>query len=406
MPTLLQINSTANWGSTGKIAEQIGELAIANGWDSYIAYGRHCCQSKSRLIKVGSKLSQAWHLMIARLFDKQGLGSRHATKRLIKQIKEINPDIIHLHNIHGYYLNYKILFEYLNSVDTPVVWTLHDCWPFTGHCAHYITHGCDKWKSNCDICKYRHVYPKAYSSNASNNFKEKKALFSSISEHLTIIGVSNWLSNETRCSFLSIANIQTIYNGIDLNIFVKQPTSNFRRKHNIEDKFVLLGIASVWDENKGLNDYISLSQQIDEKYAIVLIGLNKRQVSSLPSNVIAVDRTSSQAELAEIYSTADITLSLSRQETFGLTIAESMASGTPAIAYKTTALPELITPHTGKLITKVGDITALKDAIEEICANGKEYYSDACRKRAEEHFDKNKCFMQYINLYNSLLTTK
>lgn len=398
MPTLLQINSTANWGSTGKIAEQIGELAIANGWDSYIAYGRHCCQSKSRLIKVGSKLSQAWHLMIARLFDKQGLGSRHATKRLIKQIKEINPDIIHLHNIHGYYLNYKILFEYLNSVDTPVVWTLHDCWSFTGHCAHFVEQKCYKWKHKCSACPNRGSYPKSLSDRAEENFTLKSMLFTR-KQNLTLVPASNWLADFLKHSFFKDSKVNVIRNGIDINTFKPCPVQNHKRN-------IILGVSNVWNTSKGLDDFYKLRTLLDpDRYNITLVGLTQQQINSLPEGITGIERTSSAKELASLYNEATIFVNPTYADTFPTTNLEALACGTPVITYRTGGSPEAICPKSG-IIVEQGDITALKDAIEEICANGKEYYSDACRKRAEEYFDKNKCFMQYINLYNSLLTTK
>ena len=405
MPRLLQINSTANWGSTGKIAEQIGERAIANGWESYIAYGRVANNSSSTLIRIGSRLSQAWHLLQTRLFDRHGLGSKFATKKLIHQIEEIKPDIIHLHNIHGYYINYPILFDYLNSTDIPVVWTLHDCWAFTGHCAHYVNCRCTKWQEECYNCPNKEEYPKTFLDNSRRNYRHKQQLFTALTKKLTIIPVSQWLESEAKKSFLKDSHITYVYNGIDTNIFQPVDSNNIRQRYNIEARHIIVSVASVWDNNKGLQDIIALRSQLPKEYAIIIVGLSNRQAKDLPGNIIAIPRTNSQSELAEIYSCADIVLSTSRQETFGLTIAEGMACGTPAIVYNTTALPELITPATG-IVVEQGDVAGVVRAIEEICAKGKEHYAEACRKRAVDNFDKNACFEKYIALYGELLAKK
>ena len=407
MMRILQINSTANWGSTGKIAEQIGMLAMQQGWESYIAYGRNVNTSRSKLIKIGSKLSVYWHLVESRLFDNHGLASRCATRKLIKQIKEIQPDIIHLHNIHGYYLNYKILFNYLNETDIPIVWTLHDCWTFTGHCAHYISKDCKKWTTCCDKCDYKKTYPSSLLFNSAKiNFTRKRELFCGLGDRLTLVPVSKWLAEQTQQSFFGQTRINYIYNGINTEIFTPKETSEIRDKYSLNGKFVIVGVATKLNSGKGYDDYIKLREELSDDYIIFLVGLSDKQISSLPDGIIGIQRTKNQQELADIYSMAEIVLSLSRAETFGLTIAEGMACGTPAIVYNVTAVPELITPETGLIVDKVGDINGLVKAIEQIRSNGKQYYSAACRKHAEENFDKDKCFAKYIELYNEILTNK
>lgn len=402
MPKLLQINSTANWGSTGKIAEQIGELAIQHGWQSYIAYGRSCNTSSSELIKIGTKLSQAWHLIISRLFDRHGLGSRYATKQLIKRIKQINPDVIHLHNIHGYYINYELLFDYLNSVTTPVVWTLHDCWSFTGHCAHFVEAGCMKWIDACRNCPARCLYPKALIDCSHNNFRRKQRYFTSLNNRLTLVPVSKWLSEQAMKSYLRNSHIQYIYNGVDTNIFSARNKETIRSKYNIGNSYLCVSVASSWSRAKGLDDLIALRQTLPSNYVIMVVGLSDSVGNELPEGMIAIPRTQSQVELAEIYSAADVVISTSKQETFGLTIAEGMACGTPAIVYNTTALPELITQQTGIVVEQLGNISAMAEAVVEICERGKGYYSEACRRHVVENFDKNRCFDRYLQLYSEL----
>lgn len=398
MPRLLQINSTANWGSTGKIAEQIGELVMSHGWDSYIAYGRYANNSQSQLIRIGSKVSQAWHLLISRLFDRHGLASKCATKRLIKKIEQIKPDIIHLHNIHGYYINYEILFNYLQSIDTPVVWTLHDCWAFTGHCAHFVEQECYKWRIGCDNCPLRDSYPKSFSDRANKNYKLKSTLFRS-RRNIAIVPVSNWLANFVRQSFLKDKQITVINNGIDTNVFYPQQNKE-RGYYNI------LGVSSTWSNSKGLNDFYKLRTILDaDKYHITLVGLTKQQIADLPEGIIGIERTNSIQELAHIYSDASVFVNPTYADTFPTTNLEALSCGTPIVTYKTGGCPETICSNSG-IIVEQGDIKALKIAIEQVCSNGKAYYNRACRKRAEEHFDKDRCFLQYLELYNELLKTR
>ena len=405
---LLQINTTANWGSTGRIAEQIGERILDKGGQSVVAYGYYVNPSRSQLHKMGSKWSIRWHIRISKLFDRHGMQSVCATRRLIRLIKEYRPDIIHLHNIHGYYINYPMLFDYLQSINTPVVWTLHDCWTFTGRCAHYTLNGCYKWQSECHDCAFLRDYPKTYTDHSRHNFHLKRKAFTSLGERLTLVPVSQWLAGEARKSYFASTAIRTIYNGIDTSIFKPLDGSAIRQKYGIGERFMLTSVASAWSVAKGLNDLYELRKQLSTDYAIVMVGLTAEQLRNLPEGIIGIERTQSQQELAEIYSASDVVLSLSRQETFGMTVAEGMASGTPAIVYRTTSLPELVTPSTGRIVEQVGDIEGMVEAINQIRMVGKAHFSEACRQRAVDHFDKNQCFEQYIDLYESILgnTTK
>lgn len=276
MAKLLQINITANWGSHGKIAEGIGNIAISHGWDSYIAYGRWFNPSKSHLFHIGSMLDERIHGVMSRLFDIHGLMSKYATKQLITYIEKINPDIIHLHNIHGYYLNYPILFKFLAKTNKPIVWTLHDCWAFTGHCAHYMYIGCDNWKSHCYKCPQIHAYPKSVLfDNSKKNFDLKKKFFL-MPQHLVLVPVSKWLENDVKQSFLNKHKIAQIYNGIDTQVFAPSTTCDVFTKYKIQQgKRIILGVASNW-YRKGLNDFFQLSELIDNQYIIFLVGLNQK----------------------------------------------------------------------------------------------------------------------------------
>lgn len=396
MPRLLQINVTVNFGSTGKIAEQIGRVALENGWDSSIAYSRAAKKSESALIKIGSKFSFIWHLLQARLFDRAGLGSVIATRKLIQDIERFNPDIVHLHNIHGYVLNYRHMFEYLNQKKIPVVWTFHDFWAITGHCAYFYQ--CEKWKFGCGECGKLRDYPRSITDCSRYNLHIKRELFSNSNLHL--VAVSPWMKSYIKESILKEKPITVIPNGVDVQVFYNRNISKYQ---DIPDgEYIMLAVAIKWDNRKGLRDYIKLSSLLNDGEKIVLVGLTDKQIKQLPSNVIGLPRTETQDKLAELYSRADVVLSLSYAETFGLTIAESMACGTPVVAYDNTAQGDLLTEDTGVKV-KTGDVDGVYKAIQEVKIKGKEFYSHACRTRAEEHFDKDKCFKKYIELYETLL---
>ena len=396
MPTLLQINSCANWGSTGKIAEQINQMAAVQGWETYIAYGRSVNPSQSKLIHIGNTPSQAIALIEARLFDNDGLANRIATRRLVKKIKAIKPDIIHLHNLHGYYINYKILFDYLNSSNIPVVWTLHDCWSFTGHCSHFVGANCEKWKTQCLECPLKKDYPASlWLDQSARNYSLKKQLFAA-NKNIHIVAVSKWLASLVQQSYLKDADVRIINNGIDINTFRPVFTGE-------KTKFSILGVSSVWTQSKGLYDFYRLREVLDvSQYDITLVGLREEQVKTLPSGIKGVVRTNSVDELAQYYSSADVILSLSYGESMGLTPIEGMACGTPAIVYNNTAQPELITSDTG-IVVEQGNINDLCKAIFAIKRNGKQMYSDACRERAEKLFHKEDKYQEYVRLFSELI---
>lgn len=401
---LLQINSTVNWGSTGKIAEYIGNAAIEAGWDSYIAYGRFYNNSKSKLIKVGSKLNVLWHGLESRLFDNHGLASRMATKRLIKQIKQIRPDVIHLHNIHGYYLNYRILFEYLNKTNVPVVWTLHDCWAFTGHCAHFVWADCMRWRDDsCGNCPLKNQYPKSYVDFSLRNFCLKKRLFT-FSSNIYIVTVSEWLQNFVEQSFLNKFHHRVIYNGIDLQLFKERVIKSSTIELTEHEKMIL-GVSSVWTTSKGLDDFKHLRTSLPPDIKIVLVGLTPEQIKELPDGIIGIGKTQNVNELVSIYSLADAFVNPTYADTFPTVNLEALACGTPVITYKTGGSPEAVTSETG-VVVEQGDLQGLYEAIKGVLQKGKTCYKQACRDRAEECFDKDSCFKKYIELYNEILNDK
>lgn len=398
---LLLVNTSANSGSTGRIAEEIGQSAINNGYESYFAYGRICRESMSQLIKIGNDFDFKMHVIESRLLDNHGFASKSATKRFISDIKRIKPDIINLHNIHGYYLNIQILFDYLERARIPVVWTLHDCWAFTGHCSYFDRYSCFKWESECNNCPNKKGYPTSILLDRSKkNYYRKKDLFNK-PECITFVTPSYWLEGHVSRSFLNKYPIITIHNGVDIEIFKPMDCQDVRHKLAINsDKKVILGVASTWDRRKGLDDFIELSKKFDDNYQIILVGLNDKQITALPKNIIGIKRTENIQQLAELYSIADVFVNPTYVDNFPTTNIEALACGTPVITYKTGGSPEAIDEKTG-MVVEQGDIPQLIESIKTI-ANNKEQYTEACRIRALKYFNKNERFNDYVELFNRL----
>ena len=339
MSRILFINSVCN-GSTGTICKNLYKAAAEAGHECCIAYGRGEAPKGFKTIKIGNKLDIYLHVLKARLFDASGFGSKQATKELIKKIDEFKPDIIHLHNIHGYYVNIEILFKYLKEhPEIKKIWTLHDCWAFTGHCAYYTYAKCDKWKTCCKgYCPNRNEYPKTIFSCVTKNYTKKKNIFSNV-ENMILVTPSKWLKNEVKKSCLKNYDVGIINNGVDKKIF-KYTESDIKERYGIENKKIILGVASVWDKRKGLDIFIELSNQLDDDYQIVLIGLNKKQIKNLPNNIIGISRTENVEELVKWYSAAEVFFNPTLEDNYPTTNLEAINCGTPVVTFDTGGSPE------------------------------------------------------------------
>lgn len=392
MKKLLQINISANCGSTGRIAEQIGVKAKTLGYESYIVYGNSYTPSKSHLIKVGPKWNKYLHYIEQFFRDNEGLCSRYLTKKLIIKIGEIKPDIVHLHNIHDHFINYKYLFEYLNSTDIKVVWTFHDCWAFTGHCYHFVFANCLKWQKKCEHCPTRN----RFKDRSASNYSLKKQLFTG-NNHLTIVAVSEWMGGLVKESFLKDKRIQVIHNGVDLQLFKPtKPLTIGSRKFNI------LAVSNVWLPYKGINDIFKLRDLLNEDYEITIVGLRDNQIRTLPRGITGICRTQNVQELVALYNSADVFINPTYADSFPTVNLEALACGTPVITYRTGGSPESVTPDVG-IVVEQGDVEGLCNAIFDVKKKGKESYSASCRERAVQYFDKDNCYLRYCELYDSLL---
>ena len=382
---IFQINTVYNSGSTGRIAADIKHALEAEGHECFVAYGRGSSTEKNTEC-VSNKLDLYGHVFLTRVTDKTGLYSKKATKRIIELIEGFEPDVIHLHNIHGYYLNYKMLFEFLAVYNKPVVWTLHDCWPYTGHCAYYDMAGCNKWQTGCSKCPALEQYPKAMVDGSKSNYKAKKEYFNLI-EKMVFVTPSKWLADEVKKSFLGKYPVRVINNGIDTNAF-KYTEGNIREKYNLGDKKIVLGIASVWDKRKGLEDFVELANYLNSDYQIVLVGVSEQQIKELPQSIKAIRRTESREELAQLYSVAEVLFNPTYEDNYPTVNLESLACGTPVITYNTGGSPE-------SAFVKAEDCVEKKD-YKEIC---KRIYNVESVDVEREKINIDQMKSAYVSLY-------
>lgn len=411
MKKLLQINPVLRVNtSTGRIMQEIGELAMQHGWKTYMAYSkgrdgiREC---KSEIVPVGDKWSTAWHGVETRLLDRHGLASDHATREFVKRIEEIAPDIVHIHNIHGYFLNYKILFDYLSKSGIPVVWTVHDCWLYTGHCYYYSFVGCNKWQTGCGHCPQKKEFPASYFADRSHrNWLDKRAAFTSMPhDKLTIVPVSHWIRGEMSRSFLKDYNYKVIHNGINTDVFNICSSAAVREKYGLGDRHILLGVASIWSREKGLDDFVKMAGMVNRDEVIVLVGIKPEEKKLLPDNVVAIARTENIRQLAELYSAADAFINPTWQDNYPTVNLEAIACGTPVVTYRTGGSVEAVNDATG-FVVEQGCVDGLLGAARCIMQKGKTAYSSACRKFAVDNFRKEDRYAEYLELYDRLACNK
>ncbi|MCR5747810.1 MAG: glycosyltransferase [Lachnospiraceae bacterium] len=397
------INTVIGTGSVGRIACGTADELIRHGYEVLLCRGRGEEVPGYANYRIGSDMDMYMHGVLSRITDRHGLFSKRATIGLIKKLEEYDPDIIQLHNIHGYYVNYRILFEWLKKSNRSIVWTLHDCWSFTGHCVHYEYRNCEKWKSgDCGDCPESKEYPASFICDASaSNYKKKKESFTGV-PNLHLVTPSIWLKSQVGISMLSEYPAEVINTGIDLEIF-KPLDSDIRERYGIGNRILILSVANPWRERKGMFDMAKLALRLDaEKYAVAMIGLKRGQMNMLPPNIIKIGHTDSVSELASWYSTADIYVNLTYEDTFPTTNLEALACGTPVVTYRAGGSPETIDDGIKQigLVTDKNDIGAVISAVEYF---GKKdtAVSEAC-VRHSQRYDKKDKFRAYYELYQKI----
>lgn len=399
MKNILAINTTYGVGSTGKIVKGIGNVI-----SSLEDYHYECICGYSTIDSSAHSLENSFtykrNALTSRIFSNDGFCNSIPTKNIVNDNLFQSADLIHLHNLHGHYIDSSRLFSFLSNKRCPIVWTFHDCWPFTGNCPYYLNEHCDKWKRcGCKGCTYPlSNYPQRLINNSAAQYSKKEKLFTGFSD-MVIVTPSVWLANEVKKSFFHNTSIITINNGIDLSIF-RYRNSGFRNKYNCSNKKVILGVASDWGYRKGLDVFIELSKVLDESFQIVLVGITNKQSNEIPDNIIGIDKTNNQIELAEIYSAADVFLNPTREDNYPTTHMESLACGTPVITFNTGGSSENVKGFGGVVLNDYS-IDYITDAINYLLNNKPSI--DRCMNMATA-FDENKVFQQYSNLYSELLS--
>ena len=392
---VVQINATCGYGSTGKIAVDISKLLNEQGVENYIMYVGNISNYENGIKYAGRSYLKIQALK-TRIFGNYGFNSKFITRNLVRQLKKIKPNIVHLHNIHGQNVNLPILFDYLQKGNIKVIWTFHDCWAFTGECTNFDYIKCEKWKIRCSDCPQNNM--SWFFDRTGYMYDKKKELFTQLPD-MTVVTPSSWLAGFVNQSFLKKFPVKVINNGIDLSVF-KPTYSDFREKYNIKDKKILLGVAMGFGERKGFQYYLKLAEMADDDTCIVLVGVTHKQTESLPDNVIGISRTADQAELAGIYTAADVFVNCTLEDNFPTVNLEALACGTPVITFNTGGSVECIDKETGSVVGK-GDIESIISEAERLIKIS--IISEKCRERAERYFDKNKCFLSYIKLYNNIM---
>lgn len=369
MKKVVQINTVCN-GSIGKVMAHNKVEYEKDGYEVITFYGRRKLYNGLVGKKFGNFFSFWFHVALTTVFDKHGYGSYFVTKKMIKSLKKEIPEIIDLHNVHGYYLNLPLFFNYLkNEYQGKVVWTLHDCWTFTGHCPYFDYAKCNKWQTGCSHCPNKKQYPiSLFLDNSKNNYRKKKELFTGIN-NLTIVTPSEWLKKSVNQSFLKEYPVIVKHNQINTNIFKKDYDLSILDKYKLpKNKTILLGVANVWEPRKGLNDFIELSKMLDNNYQIVLVGVNKKQKKLLANNnIIGIEHTDNQKDLVKLYSVSYYFINPTYEDNYPTVNLEATACGLYTICYDTGGCREQINNSNGVIIP-VGDV---KKIIEEVKKNEK-----------------------------------
>lgn len=398
---IVQINGGAK-GSTGKIMMGIADVARTQGHEvmcaSPITSTNRDAGANCGYYRIGTYNSRRVNVALARITGFNGCFAWFETYKLLKKIDEFKPDIIHLHNLHDSYINLPMLFSYIKKHNVPTVWTLHDCWSFTGQCPYFTIAKCDRWKAGCHNCPQYKEYPASLYDNTKKMWQLKKKWFTGV-KNMTIVTPSEWLAGLAKESYLKEYPIQVINNGIDLDVF-KPTHSNFRKQYGIlGDKYIVLGVSFAWGYRKGLDCFAEMAEKLGDKYQIVLVGTDGEIDKNLPKNIISIHRTQNQKELAEIYSTADVFAMPTREENYPTVNMEAIACGTPVVTFDTGGSPEMLNEKVGRVVP-VDDVNKMMSEIRKICENMK-LSSEAFRSKAKEYIMEDR-FLEYIDLYKSM----
>lgn len=387
MARILFLNSVC-YGSTGSICKNLYRMAEEEGHECCIAYGRGKEPEGFRVKKIGSNVGVLWHVAKARLFDASGFASKYATEKFVAWLERYKPDVIHMHNLHGYYINIELFFEYLKKhPEIKKIWTLHDCWSFTGHCPHFQYENCEQWRNGCKKCCRLKEYPKSYVDNCENNYRRKKEAFQGV-KNMSLVSPSKWLLELAKKSYLAEYDGKTIYNGINTEVF-KPVQSSVLEKYGVADKKIVLAVSSVWGKKKGLDSILDMAETIDDRFKIVIIGLSNSQIKKLPSNILGIEKTENVQELVEWYSAASVFVNPSLEDTYPTVNLEAQACGTYSLVFNTGGMKETIKYCNGAIVNSIEQMKNIieNDSIPPVNLQERELY------------DWKYCFGDYLKLY-------
>lgn len=389
---IVQINATASLGGTGRVCSGLSKMLDQRGIENYTFFTIGKSEKPSQ-IKYANEMEIKLQALKSRAFGNYGFNSGAMTRRLISQLDEIKPNIVHLHNLHSHNVNLEMLFKYFKkNPQIKLFWTFHDCWTFTGYCTYFEMSKCESWKDTCSNCPQKQQF--SWFVDKSTKLQEKKKkLFESLD--ITITTPSSWLADVVKQTFFLKNKIKVIHNSVDTEVF-KPTDSDLREKYGLKEKKIVLGVAANWGERKGLDVFIELSKKLPQDYQIVLVGTNNKIDRLLPKNIISVQRTEDKKELAGLYTMADVFVNPTRDEVFGLVNIEALACGTPVITFNTGGSVECIDESCGITVRK-NDTAGLYDAIVEVCEK-KLFSKEACIERSKKFAEK-RIFNEYISLY-------
>lgn len=404
---IVEIN-TVNRGSTGTIMLGIANLARAKGHEVLVCYP--CSRENSAKYNkgdyvIGNRYVRNVGRWMSFHFKAEHIIHLTSTYAFIRKLKEFKPDVIHFHNIHDSFLNMPMLFKYIRKAGIHVVWTMHDCWLMTGHCGYYVDFDCEKWKKGCENCNFFNTYPKSYYDDSKYKYNLKKLLLLSLGDKLTLAPVSSWLANEVAKSYLKGISCLPISNGVNEQVFKPLLDNSIRQKYGIPDGKIIMAAGTAWGKIKGLFDFYTLSSMLSTNEYIILVGMSDELMFNLPKGIIGVKRTDNLEELAMLYSIADVVLSLSYRETFGMTIIEANACGTPVVVYDNTAQPELISEENG-IVVKTGDVDAVYKSIKMIFARNRDDWRQSCRDSVVNRYSETVTYQKYVNLFEDIQNFK
>jgi len=399
---VVHLNGVYGSGSTGRIIYELTEQMAKRKDTSFTFYseGSSISSDANRYI---SDFARNIHALLSRLTGLQGYFSIIPTIKLLQKMSRINPDIVHLHVLHGNSISLPMLFSYLKRKQIPVVVTLHDCWLVTGKCSYPTPYQCDHYTSDCSHCAAKHdVNPSWLFVPARKMHADRQKWFSGLTDY-RFVGVSNWVANLARDSFPVNEKVSTIYNWIDERVFYPRDSNELKDQLHIVGKRVLLGVSSFWSTQKGLDDFLAISSQLPDTDCIVMVGRIPENLPKRP-NILWVGTIENPEQLAAYYAMADVFVNPSQFETFGKTTAEALMCGTPVVAYANTATAEIIAPNCGILVTPSSGVDGLILAVNTVLQNSKASYTLACVTHAKQNFCMKVNIDQYFSLYQELLT--